>query len=129
MTQTGDNRRRHRLLISSGLFIAFIGLFLAAGQFVPANYKGSTFKCWVEGPSSSEAEISERAGVVTGYPTILPLGRACQWDRADGDGTITTYSGSWAGTSVAVLLLIGGITVIVRSSRQRPPRNDRRSGP
>jgi hypothetical protein len=112
MSEGGDRHRRGRHgFIAFGLIAVILGLLLAAGQLAAGNYKGSTFKCLVEGPSSELAEVSERAGVVTGDPTMWPLSRACEWDRADGAGTITTYSGNWPGTFIALGLLVGGITL------------------
>jgi hypothetical protein len=96
-----------------GLIAVVLGLFLAVGELAIGNYKGATFKCSVEGPSSELAEISERSDVVTGYPTMWPLGRGCEWDRADGPGTI-----------VALGLLGGGIA-LAGSALLRPVRRTR----
>jgi hypothetical protein len=119
MSETGNSNRGRHGYVASGLGVLVLGLLLAAGQLVPANFKGSTFKCLVEGPTSAMAEVSERAGVVAGHPAIWPLGRACEWDRADGVGTITTYSGSWPGTFVVLGLLLGGTILTVRPSLRR----------
>jgi hypothetical protein len=125
MSHTGDRHQRgRRRALVVGLIAVVLGLFLAVGELAIGNYKGATFKCSVEGPSSELAEISERSDVVTGYPTMWPLGRGCEWDRADGPGTIATYSGSWPGTIVALGLLGGGIA-LAGSALLRPVRRTR----
>lgn len=108
------------MFVVLGLAVVLLGLLLAGGQLVAANYKGATFKCLVEGPSSSLAEVSERSDIVTGHPALWPLGRACDWKRSDGAGTITTYSGSWPGTVESLVLLIGGAVLTLTPRRQQP---------
>lgn len=100
-----------------------LGFLVVAAQLMPASYKGATYKCRVEGPSSPVAAVSERSDVVTGSPALWPIGRACEWDRSDGAGTITTYSGSWAGTIIALGLLVGGmaVTLVAFGSAMRAP--------
>lgn len=113
MNATRTSNRRPGRSIAVGLVVILLGFLLVAAQLMPATYKGATYKCRVEGPSSPMAAMSERSDVVTGYPALWPVGRACEWDRSAGGGTITTYSGSWAGTLVALGLLVGGAAVVV----------------
>jgi hypothetical protein len=65
----GSPQRQH-VFVVLGLAVALVGLLLAGGQLVAANYKGPTFKCLVEGPSSSLAEVSEGSDIVTGHPAL-----------------------------------------------------------
>lgn len=118
-TNEGDPRRRSTFIVL-GLVIAFLGLLLGLGQLALGNYQGSTYKCLVEGPFASLAEVSERADVVIGRPSVLPLGRSCEWKRADGNGTITTYSGSWPHTVATSVLVVGGIALTLTLGMGRP---------
>ncbi|MCU1408175.1 MAG: hypothetical protein JWM23_255 [Microbacteriaceae bacterium] len=87
------------------------GVFLTAGtvvalgvvllSYVPAMYHGADYKCLVEGPFSAQAEISERPGIATGRFSFWPLGRECEWARADGRGTVVVNSGNWSATGIA----------------------------
>jgi hypothetical protein len=96
---------RGRGYSTGALVLVLIGLSIAGGQLVPANYKGSTYKCIVEGPWPV---LADNPPVVTGNLSYWPLGRSCTWDSAASAGTITTYSGSEAWTLLVAGLLIGG---------------------
>jgi hypothetical protein len=105
----------------AAIVLVLVGLFLAGGQLVPANYKGSTYKCIVEGPWPA---LADSPPVVTGDLSYWPLGRSCTWDSTASGGTITTYSGSEGWTLVVTGLLIGGPVIAL----WRGARLQRRGG-
>lgn len=123
--ETGNSRGRRgrarskRIVLGSCLLAT--GLLLGAGQIGTSVYQGATYKCIVDGPASPDAEVSERSDVVKGSAALWPLGRACEWARADGEGTVTTYSGNWPFTLAALVLTLGGITFAVLPATRRPP--------
>ena len=96
-----------------GMLLLVTGFLVGAAQIGMSIYQGVTYKCLVDGPFSSQAEVSERSGVVEGSVASWPLGRACEWARADGAGTVTVYSGSWALTFIASGLMLGGLVFAV----------------
>jgi hypothetical protein len=115
------NRRGHprwvRIVVGSYLVVA--GLLFAAGQVGVDVYQGATYKCLVDGPSSPEANNSGMGNEVVGSASLWPLGRACERPRADGTGTVTTYSGSWPLTLSTLGLTVGGLALAVSPTRQR----------
>lgn len=89
---------------------AIVFLVTLGGAFVIANYKTAEYKCLVEGPHSPLAEISEDSTVLRNARfSVWPLGRECEWRRADGAGTVTADSNNWPGTAV---LLVAGSTAV-----------------
>lgn len=124
--ETGDSRGRPDRARSKRIVLASLplatGLLLGAGQIGASVYQGATYRCIVDGPASPGAEVSERSYVVEGSAALAPLGRACEWTRADGAGTVTTYSGNWLSTLAALGLTLGGITFAILPATRRPPR-------
>ncbi|ROP50168.1 MULTISPECIES: hypothetical protein [unclassified Rathayibacter] len=102
-----------------GSFLLVVGLLFGAGQIWVSQYQGATYKCMVDGPFSPDAEVSERSGIVVGSAALWPLGRACAWARADGEGTVTTYSGRWPRTLAALGLTLGGLALAVAPAKRR----------
>ena len=127
--ETGNSRERRGRSRSKGIvlgsFLLATGLLLGAGQIGADVYQGATYKCIVDGPASPNPEVSERSDVVEGSAALWPLGRACEWARADGAGTVTTYSGNWPSMLAALGLAIGGITVAILTVTRRPPTDHR----
>ncbi|PPF55982.1 hypothetical protein C5C13_11595 [Clavibacter michiganensis] len=105
-----------------GMLLLVTGLLVGAAQIGMSTYQGVTYKCLVDGPFSSQAEVSEGSDVVEGSVAWWPLGRACEWARADGAGTVTVYSGSWALTFIALGLILGALVLAVTSVRPRRRR-------
>jgi hypothetical protein len=127
--ETTRLRRTNRLIV--GLVLLTVGpiIFLATlgGAYVLATYQTAEYKCIVEGPHSPLAEISEDSTILRDARfSVWPLGRECEWRRADGAGWVTADSGNWPGT--AVLLASGaatatGILLAISAipARRRPP--------
>jgi len=124
--ETGNSRGRRGRARSKGIVLGSMllaeGLLLGAVQIGASVYQGATYKCIVDGPASPDAEVSERSDVVEGSAALWPLGRACEWARADGAGRVTTYSGNWPFTLTALGLALGGITVAILPATRRPPQ-------
>ena len=105
----------------AAIVVVLVGLFLAAGQLVPATYKGATYKCIVEGPWPA---LADSPPVVTGDLSYWPLGRSCTWESTAIGGTITTYSGSEAWTvGIAALLTAGPALALWRGSTLKRRRS------
>jgi hypothetical protein len=107
-------RRWGLLLLAIGLTM---GLATLGISFAVASYQGLDYKCIVEGPFSPVAAIGEASGVVTGQFGLWPLGRECEWLRADGEGTVVANSGDWTGTfaiGVSVGIVVAGMLLIAR---------------
>ena len=90
-----------------------MALLFGGVQLVAAAWQGATYRCLVDGPTSRLAEVSERAGVVSGSASVWPLGRECEWALADETGTVTTHSGSWSVTLITFAIGAGGLTLVV----------------
>ena len=105
----------------TGIALTTIGLLAAIGVFgfvwLAATHGGLDYKCIVEGPrreSAPFAVVSE-AVQVHGYFSSWPLGRACDWERADGKGFVTASPG-WAGTiDFLSCLAIAAVGVVLRN--------------
>lgn len=113
--------RRQRIALGS--FLLVIGLLFGAGQVGVSQYQGATYKCQVEGPFSPDAEVSERPDLVEGSASLWPVGRACEWARADGTGTVTTHYGTWELTLIAWGLTVGGLALAVTPTKRREQRS------
>jgi hypothetical protein len=90
-----------------------MALVFGGAQLVAAAWQGVTYRCLVDGPTSPLAEVSERAGVVSGSASVWPLGRACEWARADRTGTVTTHSGSRSVTVITFAIGAVGLGLVV----------------
>lgn len=94
------------VLIMAGLGAAAL---VFVGAYVVASHGGLDYACYVEGPFSPLAEVSERPDVVSGSFSWWPLGRNCTWAAADGAGTVLAVSG-WGNTVVFAAML--GFTAV-----------------
>lgn len=121
-------RRRSPARMAVGLTFTIFGSVAALGVYafawLAASYGGLQYKCLVEGPfreSAPFALVSE-AVEVRGYVSSWPLGRACDWERADELGFVTALPG-WSATGTFVLCLavvfvgVGLLVVEVRARR------------
>lgn len=108
------NRVRSTLLIGFCILITVLGI----GFCFQLLFTAAKSSCFQEGPFSSAAVMSERSDSVTESIVPWPLGRSCQWERKDGAGVVTTYSGTLT-TSFAAYgsILIGVSGAIAGSSR------------
>ena len=104
------------ILLSAALVAAVV---TTAGAYAVAVHGGLDYACYVEGPNSPLAEVSERPGVVRGSFSYWPLGRSCTWAAASGGGTVLATSG-W-GTTVFVAALLGAAVagIGLRTTRAR----------
>jgi hypothetical protein len=100
-----------------GLFTlgAFMVLMVITFAHLIATYHGLEYGCLVDGPRSTLAIISEAPGIVEGRFSYWPLGRECEWVRADGNGTVVARPESWTGTLALVAsasIALSGIVLI-----------------
>lgn len=122
--------RQRRLGASLLVAGALAALMTVLTAYVAAAYGGMDYKCLVEGPRSPLAEVSERSDIVSGRFSLWPLGRACEWARADGNGWVTATPDNWAGTvgvlvaSAVALLGAGLLWSAARSDRAAAPATD-----
>ena len=118
---------RRRTTQNVGRGIAAVGAVFAAACVsltgLAAFHEGVQHGCLVEGPfrDSPPYPLLSEAVEVRGYFSWLPLGRACEWERADGAGFITALP-DWSATVpvlVGVLISMSGIIVLVVSRRKK----------
>ena len=111
---SSERRQFGTVLIVAGLGAAAV---VTAGAYLVAVHGGLDYACAVEGPFSPLAELSERAGVVSGSFSWWPLGRSCSWAAASGTGTVLATSG-WGNTVfVAVSLAVAVAGIALRTTR------------
>ena len=82
--------------------------------WLTATYGGLDYKCVVEGPRRESAPfaVASEAVRVHGSFSSWPLGRACEWEWADGQGFVTAGPGWTTIASVgAVVLATGGARI------------------
>ena len=118
------------LLLLCGLSV----IVLVGVHFVGAVYKGATYKCRVEGPRLTGEQIERvlepgeplEALAPTGSFTLLPMGRACDYELADGSGTLRVTDGDWGYTafvgSLALGAVAGGVMLALSRERRSAPR-------
>lgn len=112
---SGSERSRFgTVLIVAGLGAAAL---VTAGAYLVAVHGGLDYACYVEGPFSPLAELSERAGVVSGSFSWWPLGRSCTWAAASGTGTVLATAG-WAHTALVMAsLAVAAAGIVLRTTR------------
>ena len=115
-TRTQSRGIRAAFSVAGALIIAY---GLSSGFMMIAS--ATTNTCQQEGPSSPLAVVSE-GDIVTRSLSWWPLGRACEWQRADGNGTVTTYSGSAGGTAGVYGAILIGAGLLTRGAW--PPTAD-----
>ncbi|POH65945.1 hypothetical protein C3B61_09670 [Cryobacterium zongtaii] len=108
-----ERSRFGAVLIAAGLCLAAIA---TSGAYLVAVHGGLDYACAVEGPFSPLAELSERAGVVSGSFSWWPLGRSCTWAAASG-GTVLATSG-WSHTALVLASLgLAAAGIALRTTR------------
>ena len=126
--RTDARRRLGYILFLTGVVVC---LGLVASSALVSSRGGLEYNCLVSGPVPTEpplAVVSEAPGIVEGSFTLWPIGRQCEWDRADGDGTVTVTSGAWGTTAFAAggaLLALVGTGVILASARRTSAHRER----
>ena len=97
----GRSRRRRwgAIAFVGGITVAF---FIYVIVYFGATYQGLDSRCFISGPRSPLAQVSEVPSVEGNF-SHWPLGRECEWRRADGGGTVIARSEGWPET-IAVLL-------------------------
>jgi len=111
-----------------GIALILLGISAALGvvafTWLAASYGGLDHKCIVDGPRRDSAPFAlvSEAVRVHGYFSWWPLGRTCDWERADGQGFVTAGPG-WTNTivfaSCVAIAIVGAVrlTVIDRTAR------------
>ncbi|MFF1574263.1 hypothetical protein ACFVWR_16085 [Leifsonia sp. NPDC058292] len=98
------------------------GTLVLIGGLIPALLTiaaATRNTCFQEGPWSPLARISGSGTTATQSLSFLPLGRQCDWRRADGKGTVSTYSGNWAETSLTYSALAVGFAGIIWGAKRK----------
>ncbi len=110
---------RRRILRAVSLCTLGLGLLAVAASYVLASYQGVDYKCITSGPFHPGAVVSEGDIVVGGF-SWWPLGRSCEWDRADGNGRLSAQSGSFPASAITYTLIAGGTLGAAASVVRRP---------
>lgn len=100
-------------------------LLVGAASALMVVGSATTNTCMQEGPHSPLAVISESGDTVTQSLSWWPLGRACEWKRADGHGTVITFSSTDASTAATYGAMAAGAALLigaVRTGRARTRR-------
>lgn len=117
---------------AAGIAPILLGAFAALGIFaftsLAATYGGLDYKCIVAGPNRDSAPFAlvSEAARVHGHLSWWPPGRACDWERADGQGFVTAGP-SWTNTIMFVdcvaIVIAGAIRLTVNDRSARPRAN------
>ncbi len=91
-----------------------LGLLVVAASYAMATYQGVDYKCIADGPRHPEAVVSE-GDIVAGGFSWWPLGRTCEWDGADGAGTVLAQGGSYPASAITYSLVAGGAIGVAAS--------------
>lgn len=108
-------------LIVVGVIAALCVVGLA---WLTATYGGLDYKCVVDGPRRESAPfaVASEAVRVHGSFSSWPLGRACEWERADGQGFVTAGP-SWTTTIILLVWIaiasVGAVLLAVGGARTR----------
>jgi hypothetical protein len=76
-------------------------------------------RCSLYGPAPAGALITERSDAVTEQRSWWPIGTVCEWERADGTGTIRSVTGDVGETALVYGLLIAGCGLAAAAGRVR----------
>lgn len=120
--ERADSQRRWGYVAFCGGGIICLGVIGASAAV--ANHNGFDYGCHVGGPTPTEpplAVVSERSDTVTGSFSVWPVGLQCEWERADGLGTVTANSGAWGTTGLAAggaLIALLGAGLILTAPRR-----------
>ncbi|PWC08114.1 hypothetical protein [Mycetocola zhujimingii] len=111
--QSLDVRHLCVLLIVVGV-AGMIGILAVGGS--AAQYGGLEYRCMIEGPfpSSPPLALVTEVAPERAYLSLWPFGRACDWERADGQGVVTAFSdlGATVGFLIcAAMAVVGGFFV------------------
>jgi hypothetical protein len=115
------------LLIVCGVaVVVLVGL-----DYVATVYKGAQRNCLLGGTQLSSEQIGRvlapgqplEALVPRGSYTFLPMGLACDYDLADGSGSLRVVSGNWGRTGaiggIAGGALAGAVILLVSRPRNQ----------
>ncbi|PWC07909.1 hypothetical protein DF223_00670 [Mycetocola zhujimingii] len=97
------NETGRELTAAIGLALIWCGVLGMIAVLVftglAASHDGFTYKCLVEGPypEPSAGAILTEAAQPAGRFSLWPLGRACDWEDADGQRSITALP-DWTAT-------------------------------
>jgi hypothetical protein len=121
-----DARALRRLRWGASLLVlgGFLALIIYGCAYMFAGYQGLDYNCIVAGPFSPLA-VKYEAATATGHFGHWPLGRECEWGRADGAGTVIARSDNWTGTLVlgsALLIALWGVLLMIAGTVRRPTR-------
>jgi hypothetical protein len=121
-------KSRMALTRSIGISLIVVGVIAAlcvvALAWLAATYGGLDYKCLVEGPRrvSAPFAVTSEAVRVHGSFSWWPLGRACNWQRADGQGFVLAGPG-WITTITflvcAAVASVGGVLIAIGNARTR----------
>ena len=119
---------RMALTRSIGISLIVVGVLAGVCVFalawLSATYGGLDYKCLVEGPRrvSAPFAVTSEAVRVHGTFSWWPLGRACNWQRADGQGFVIAGPG-WSTTVTslvcAAVASVGGVLVAIGNASTR----------
>ncbi|MDR6613937.1 hypothetical protein [Leifsonia sp. 1010] len=108
------HRRITRLLVGGGVLALLLAVYLAV-MAVGGAWKNP---CSRYGPAPEGALISERSDVVTEHRSFWPIGSVCDWQRADGRGTIRSDNGSIPFSALTYALAATGVALLVAAARR-----------
>jgi hypothetical protein len=110
---------------SIGISLIVVGVIAAlcvvALAWLSATYGRTDYKCLVEGPRRVSVlfAVTSEAVRVHGSFSWRPLGRACNWQRADGQGFVMAGPG-WTITITflvcAAVASVGGVLIAIGSA-------------
>lgn len=101
---------------------AILALALSGVFGVVALGAGWKDRCSVYGPAPAGAYIGGRNSLLGEQRSWWPIGTACEWRRADGNGTVWSVNGSVdlsAATYGLLLVAIASTTAAVISASRR----------
>jgi len=102
------------VLVAGGVLALLLAAYLAV-MAVGAAWKNP---CARYGPAPEGALISERSDVVTEHRSFWPIGSVCDWQRADGRGTIRSDNGSIPFSALTYALAATGATLLIAAARR-----------
>lgn len=96
---------------TTAVAVMLLGVMTSIGvvgfTWLAASYGGLDYRCIADGPRREYAPFAvvSEAVQVHGFFSWWPMGRACEWERADGHGFVTAGPG-WSATIVFVSCVV-----------------------